>query len=192
LQTSFFPVLETPFAPSVEQNAPGVTIGTPLNLTVALVEAVDFGAAVVVALLVVGAAGTVDAGAVLVGGTVTNAVVAGAVVAALEVAVALMVWAAELALALANGTFGVDGAAVNGFAMAPTAPRLRTPPATTPILTLPLSAFHCPARRAVSLVVGIRCGRRGGCGLFMLGGWVMRSLHLGCCSNTDQGLRGRA
>jgi len=183
------PVLVRPVAPATEQNAPGVTVAFAAGaVVVAFVAAVVFGAAVVVlavvAALVVGAAVAVVAGAAVVAGTLVEAGVAGAVVAGLVVVAAvttaaLVGRAGELTLALANfGTCGL-GVEVSGFAIAPTAPRLRTPPATTPILTLPLSAFHCPARRVVSLVVGIRYGGRGWCGQFMLGGCDMRSLHPG-------------
>ena len=63
------------------------------------------------------------------------------------------------------GTCGL-GVDVRGLAIAPTAPRLMTPPAMTPILTFRLSAFHV-AFRPVPFDVGIRYGR-GGCGLFEL------------------------
>ena len=55
------------------------------------------------------------------------------------VTAALVGRAREVTLALAN--FGICGLGVevSGFAIAPTAPRLRTPPTTTPILTLPLA-----------------------------------------------------
>jgi hypothetical protein len=201
LQTMALPVLVTPVAPATEQNAPGVTVAFEAPAVVAFVAAVVFGAAVVVlavvAALVVGAAVAVVAGTVVVAGTLTEAEVAGAVVAGLVVVAAvataaLVGRAGEVTLALASlGICGL-GVEVSGFAIAPTAPRLSSPPATTPILTLPLSAFHSPARRVVSLVAGIRYGGRGWCGQFMLGGCDMRSLHPGCCSNTDQGVRGRA
>lgn len=60
-------------------------------------------------------------------------------------------------LTLALGALGVCGLGVDvrGFAIAPTAPRLMTPPAMIPILTLPLSAFHCPASGEIFLVEGI-------------------------------------
>ncbi len=127
----------------------------------------------VVALLVVRAAGTVDAGAVPLGRTGTDEVVAGAVVEALEVTVALVVWAAELARA--NETFGVDGPVVNGLAMAPTAPRLRSPPAITPIFTLVLSNLHRPTTPRISRLLGLPHGlddsgapRRGRCAMHFL------------------------
>jgi hypothetical protein len=190
LQTMALPVLVTPVAPAVEQNAPGVTVALAAGAAVVAFAAVVFGAAAVVfgalavvAALVAGAAGAVVAGAAVVAGTLGESDVAGAVVSG-WVVVALVVTAAMVGrtvvdtLMLASfGTCGL-GVEVSGFAIAPTAPRLMTPPAMMPILTLPLSAFHFPLRRVVSLAVGIRYGR-GGCGLFMLGGWDMRSLHLG-------------
>ena len=135
--------------------------------------AVVFGAAAVVlavvaafatVALLVGAAGTVVAGAAVVGGaavvagSLTDAVVAGAVVggwlfSAVNVAAARVVPAEVLKLASGTGGLGVD---VEGFAIAPTAPRLMTPPAMIPILTLPLSAFHCPASPFVLPARGIR------------------------------------
>src|SRR5664280_1646318 len=117
---------------------------------------------------------------------VAGAVVAGLVVVAAVTTAALVGRAGEVTLALANlGICGL-GDEVSGFAIAPTAPRLRTPPATTPILTLPPSAFHCPARRVVSLVVGIRYGRRGWCGQFMLGGCDMGLLRGGALGNISR------
>jgi hypothetical protein len=204
LQTIALPVLVTPVDPAPEQKAPGVTVAGAAGLVVvATFAAVVFGAAAVVfgaaavvfagaAALVAGATVAVAAGAVVAGGSVVAATlteagagggvaVAGLADVALGVVVATVGLADELTLAL--GSFGtwVAGVEVSGFAIAPTAPRLMTPPATMPILTFPLSAFQAPLRPGASLGGGIRYGR-GGCGLFMLGGWVMRSLHLGPCS----------
>jgi hypothetical protein len=155
-------VLVTPVAPAVEQKAPPVTVAF-------VVGAVVFGAAAVVlavvAALVAGAAGAVVAAAAVVAGasevagTLAAAVVAGAVVGGWVVAASIVVTALvglveELTVtSLVTGGLGVE---VSGFAMAPTAARLRTPPATTPILTLPLSSFHLPARPVVALLAGIR------------------------------------
>lgn len=138
-----------------------------------LPAAVGFEGAVVDVIPVVCAAGTLDTGAVLGAGTVADAVAEGAVVAALAVAVALVVWAAELELALANGTFGVDGPLVNGFAMAPTTPRLRIPPTRTPILTLVLSNLHLPKTPWSAGPVGLRDGL-GDSGPSLRGRWDMQ------------------
>lgn len=163
------PVLVTPVVPAPEQKAPGVTVAfaaaavVVLAAAVVFVAAVVFGAAAVVlavvAALVVGATAAVVGGAAVVAGALTDAavgaVVAGLVVTAFIVDAAVVGRAGALTLALSNlGTCGL-GVDVSGFAIAPTATRLSSPPATTPILTLRLSAFHRPARRVVSLLSGI-------------------------------------
>jgi len=80
LQTSALPVLETPVALAGEQNAPGITVVLTVELVVAFVAAVVFGAAVVaLAVIATLGVGAVVAGAGVTEGTVTGAVVAGVV-----------------------------------------------------------------------------------------------------------------
>jgi len=148
-----------------------VTVALVTAVVAAFVPVVFGAAAVVLAVVaafatvafVVAAAGTVVAGAAVVAGATvvtgsltdavaTGSVEGGRVASAFKVVPALVVLAEVLELTSGTGGVGVDE---SGFAIAPTAPRLMMPPAMTPILTLPLSAFHCPASPFVFPVLGI-------------------------------------
>jgi hypothetical protein len=169
----------------VEQYRPPPTVAIAADVWVGVALAtVVFGAAAVfptvVVALVVGAAAAVVGFAAVVSGTMTEAgagggvAIVGLAVVALGVVVAMVGLADELTLAWGSLGTSVVGAEVSGFAIAPTAPRLITPPATMPILTFQLSAFQRPGRRVAPSDVGTRYGGRG---LFMLGGFDMRPLH---------------